>query len=161
MYIGVVLIGMLAVITGFIHNYFSPNGIAIVGDWDSSKGVITAKPKNDPVLHDRELTDILYVKSLFDQKECLFVDSRDADSYQQGHIEGAVSLPVNTYIETIEEFLTTYPLTTCIVTYCSGRQCDDSHILAQHLVTEGYTKVSVFIDGYPAWEENGFPVERN
>jgi 3-mercaptopyruvate sulfurtransferase SseA len=63
------------------------------------------------------------------------------------------------YEERLEAFLAKYPLSTRIVTYCSGRECEDSHELAQILLQFGYENVSVFIDGFPAWEKSGFPVE--
>jgi 3-mercaptopyruvate sulfurtransferase SseA len=31
-------------------------------------------------------------------------------------------------------------------------------MLAQLLMDIGYSSVNVFVDGYPLWEENGYPV---
>ena len=36
-----------SIIAAFAVNYFSPAGIALVGQWDTSQGVITANEKND------------------------------------------------------------------------------------------------------------------
>ena len=41
-----ILLG-IALATAFTFNYFTPMGIALIGQWDESQGVITAKTKND------------------------------------------------------------------------------------------------------------------
>jgi len=154
----VILLGV-AVITAFTVNAFSPKGIAFFGDWDTSRGVITAKSKEDAVSHDLEIGDIQTAKEIYDGG-AVFVDARIKEDYMDGHIKGAISLPVRQYEKLIDRFKEEIPSNMPIVTYCSGRECDDSHVLAQLLLDEGYTDVMVFIDGYPSWEEEGFPIEK-
>lgn len=148
-----------SVLTAFAVNALSPNGIALFGEWDTSRGVITAKGKTDPVSRDREIQDPETAKKIYDSENAIFVDARAGDIYEQGHIRGALSLPVNRFDEYAFKFMEDYPASTHIVTYCSGRECQDSHELAQYLVAAGYTDVSVFVDGYPAWVERGYPVD--
>ena len=152
------LLLILAVITALAVNFYSSKGIALIGEWDTAEGVITAKAKDNVVNHELEIQDIQIVKEIYDTKEAIFVDARTHEDYKDGHIKGAVSLPLNQFEERIEKFKTDYPITTYIITYCSGRECDDSHELAQFLFEEGYKAISVFIDGYPAWEGEGYPV---
>ncbi len=149
----------ISVITALTVNAVSPKGIALIGDWDTSKGVISAKPKDDPVSHDLEIGDILNAKKIYDVGDAVFVDARTEEDYLEGHIAGAVLLPAYQFEERIDNFRKTIPPFVKIITYCSGRECEDSHVLAQCLLDEGYTDVSVFVDGYPAWEEKGFPIE--
>lgn len=149
----------IAVITAFAVNTFSSKGIALIGNWDTSQGVITAKPKNDPVSHDIEIGNILTVKEIYDNGEAVFVDARVEKDYKEGHIKNAVSLPAYQFEEYIYEFKNEYPPFIKIITYCSGRECDDSHVLAQCFLDEGYTDVSVFIDGFSSWKEKNYPVE--
>ena len=151
--LGVSIVAALAV------NHFSPSGIALVGQWDTSQGVITAKVKNDVSINDLEIGDVTLAKELYDSGAFLFVDARSPDDYEEGHIKGAVSLPVGQFDEKIEAFLEQFPPEKEIVTYCSGRTCEDSHRLAQLLMEFGYTEISVFIDGYPGWEAQGHPIE--
>jgi hypothetical protein len=40
----------ISVIAAFIVNSFSPVGIAFVGQWDDSKGVITSKAKDNVLI---------------------------------------------------------------------------------------------------------------
>lgn len=149
----------LAVITAFTVNSFSPKGIALFGNWDISKGVITARAKDDFVFHELEIEDINMAKKIYDMGNTVFVDARFYDLYKDGHIRGAVSLPVYKFDEFIEPFISKYKTTTFIVTYCSGRECDDGHKLAQYLFEKGYQNVSVFIDGYPGWKDKGYPID--
>jgi len=89
-----------AIIAAFAVNYFSPAGIALVGQRDIAKGVITANEKNDIDLNDLEIGDIALAKELYDSKKFLFVDARSRDDYDEGHIKGAVSLPGGQFDET-------------------------------------------------------------
>ena len=95
----------------------------------------------------------------WDKGDALFVDARSQNDYDNGHIPGAVSLPVGQFEEQIESFLNRYPAEQHIVTYCSGRTCEDSHDLAQSLSDVGFTNVRIFIDGFPGWEAEGYPIE--
>jgi rhodanese-related sulfurtransferase len=149
-----------AIVVAFAVNAVSPNGIAFFGDWDPSQGVVTARPKGDVVDRELEIEDIRKAKEIYDQGIALFVDARPHTRFEQGHIKGAVGLPVRRFFEDIDDFRDQYPLTTWIVTYCSGRECDESHELAQYLLEEGYERVNVFIDGYAGWEDMAFPVEQ-
>jgi len=148
-----------AIITALAVNYFSPAGIALVGQWDTSQGVITANEKNNIVLNDIEIGDVILAKKLYDSQKFIFVDARSRDDYDEAHIKGAVSLPVGQFDEKIEAFLEQYPPEKAIITYCSGRTCEDSHRLAQLLLALGYTEINVFIDGYPGWKAEGYPIE--
>ena len=148
-----------SIISAFAVNYFSPTGIAVIGQWDTAKGVITANGKNDIVLNDLEIGNVTSAKKLYDSRRFVFVDARSRDDYDEGHIKGAVSLPVGQFDEKLETFLEQYPPEKPIITYCSGRTCEDSHKLAQLLLQLGYTEISVFIDGFPGWEAEGHPIE--
>ncbi|MBW1822128.1 MAG: rhodanese-like domain-containing protein [Deltaproteobacteria bacterium] len=155
----IILMGF-AVIAAFTVNYFSPNGIALFGQWDTSHGVITARPKNDPVAVGFEIKDVNTAKEIYDTEKAVFVDARSYEAFIDGHIKNAVSIPTNQFFEFIDHFKTKYPSTTPVITYCSGRECNDSHELAQYLIGEGYANVKVFIDGYQEWERKGYPVEK-
>ncbi len=149
----------ISVIVAFGVNYFSPNGIALVGQWDTFQGVVTAMEKNDVVMDELDIDDITHAKTLYDTGNVLFVDARSIEDYNDGHIKGAVPLPAGQYDEHIDAFLERYDLDRPIVTYCSGRTCQDSHHLAQLLMERGYLNISVMIDGFPGWEAEGYPID--
>jgi rhodanese-related sulfurtransferase len=149
----------VAVILALIVNYFSPVGIALIGQWDTTRGVISAQAKNNVVSGKIEIEDVTRAKQIFDNGIVLFVDARTRDNYDDGHIPGAVSLPVGQFDELIDTFLDQHAIEQHLVTYCSGRTCEDSHNLAQLLMDFGYEDVMVFIDGFPGWQAEGYPIE--
>ena len=146
-------------VTAFAVNFFSPSGIALFGQWDTSKGVITAKAQNDVVFDELEIQDVKRVKEIYDSGNTIFVDARTRENYDDGHVPGAASMPVGQFDELIDSFLDKYSLEHPIITYCSGRTCEDSHRLARLLLDFGFTHVKVFIDGFPGWKAEGYPVE--
>ena len=155
----IIILAGISVALAVVVNFLSPKGIALVGQWDTSKGVITASPSGPEEWQPEEINRVARAKEIFDNGNVLFVDARSPDNYEDGHISGAESLPVGQFDEQIESFLNRHSPDTRIVTYCSGRTCEDSHNLARFLSDVGFSHVSVFIDGFPGWEAQGFPIE--
>jgi len=153
-----ILIGV-AVLFAFIVNTLSPKGIALVGKWDKDKGVAHANARNGVVKPELEIGNVNTAKQIYDTGNSIFVDARSEDDYKDGHVKGAVSLPVHLFGQLIDGFKNKYTPEEYIITYCSGRTCEDSHQLAQLLFNHGYVNVSVFIDGYPGWKGEGYPIE--
>jgi rhodanese-related sulfurtransferase len=153
------LLLVLAISIALVVNQFSPVGIALIGQWDQDKGVISAHAKDE--IHDSRLVidNIKIAKLSYDGGKTLFVDARSNDDYNEGHIKGAITLPVGEFDERVGNLLDNYSPDQSIITYCSGRTCEDSHRLAQMLIDLGYENVSIMIDGFPGWKENGYPVE--
>ena len=149
----------ISIVAALVFNFVSPKGIAFFGP---SRKIFLSSP-NTPENREEgvfvEITDVEVAKRLFDSGTVLFVDARSDDVYREGHIKDAVSLPYGKFSETIEGFKKRYPLSTSIVTYCSGISCRDSHELGKHLLMAGYENIKIFIGGYPAWEQRDYPSE--
>lgn len=64
----------VSIVTALAVNYFSPAGIALVGQWDTSQGVVMAKAKNDIVIEGIEIGTVDEARQLFDSGEYIFVD---------------------------------------------------------------------------------------
>ena len=140
-------------------NAVSPRGIPLVGQWDAVKGVVTADSELAAVWMDFEISDPATAKRIFDARNALFVDVRSREAYAEGHIPGAVSLPLGEFDARAGDLAASMTPDHPIVTYCSGRLCQDSHTAAQWLMELGFENVVVFIDGFPGWKENDYPVE--
>lgn len=149
----------VAVILAIVVNYFSPAGIALIGQWDTSQGVVTANAKNDVVVYKLNIENVKIAKQIYDRGKALFVDARSRDNYDDGHIPGAVSMPVGEFDNLIDSFIDQHSVDQPIVTYCSGRTCSDSHKLARLLMDYGFSDVKVFIDGFPGWKAEGYAIE--
>ena len=141
-------------------NHFSPRGIPLVGQWDTEVGVVTADTDTAALWMAFELPDPVSAKKVYDSGSAVFVDVRSRGSYAEGHIPGAVSLPVAELDEIGDAFVKEVALQQRIVTYCSGRLCQDSHTAAQWLMEKGFENIVVYIDGFPGWVESGYPVEK-
>lgn len=153
-----VLLGS-ALLLAFGTNAVSPRGIPWQGQWDEARGVVTADQSILQTTLDFEIPDAAAAQRLHASGKVVFVDSRSNADYREGHIPGAVSLPVGEFERRIDAFQARYDPGDPLVTYCSGRSCQDSHILAQRLFEAGYENVSVFSDGYPGWTTEGYPIE--
>jgi rhodanese-related sulfurtransferase len=108
---------------------------------------------------EKKLGKKMEAKKKYDSGAYLFVDARSGDEFDRAHITGAISFPVREFDSTIEAFIARYDPSTPLIIYCSGRECTDSHELAQLLMDVGYSTVKVFVDGFPAWKSGGLPVD--
>jgi rhodanese-related sulfurtransferase len=149
----------VSIIFAFIVNLFSPAGISFVGRWGESLGVVASKTNSDVFSGKLEIKDVKAAKQIFDKGKAVFLDARSLESFKNGHIKGAESLPLGQFNDLIETFKKKHPANTFIVAYCSGRTCDDSHRLEELLFDHGYVNVSIFIDGYQGWKAEGYPIE--
>ena len=86
--------------------------------------------------------------------EVVLVDVRPADEYERGHIEGAISVP----LEEIEDHLDELPADAEIVAYCRGRYCTLAEQAADQLRSHGI-EIKTLNVGFPEWEQAGFPTE--
>jgi len=88
----------------------------------------------------------------------LVLDARRTRDYEQGHIAGARSFPV--WEGDIDARVTALvgegrDSAIPVVLYCSGGDCEDSHMLAQKLYGAGFNNLLVYRDGWPDWVRRG------
>ncbi len=93
------------------------------------------------------------------QKNVKFVlaDARPRRDYEQKHLPGAISMPV----DEIGEFAGRLDRGDEIVTYCGGFQCPASTMAAKELMKLGFKNVKDFKGGIQEWTEKGYPTERS
>ena len=100
---------------------------------------------------------IEFAKYLFDEKSAVFIDARDAEDYELGHIENAVNIPYD-YYEDYEEVIDSLDDTAVHVIYCSGEECSLSMDLADYLFNEMvFEKILIFEGGWPQWRDAEYP----
>jgi rhodanese-related sulfurtransferase len=96
-------------------------------------------------------------------RKALFLDARRSSVFAEGHITGARSFPVwesdiddrvkSLYEEGLDQQAP-------VVVYCSGGNCEDSHMLAEKLYMVGFDNVRIYKDGFPDWQKRGLPVSK-
>jgi len=93
-----------------------------------------------------------------------FLDARRSSDFLEGHVAGAWCLPV--WESDLETRTTVFEATTRVsskdpmVLYCSGGDCEDSHMLASKLMALGYRNLLIYRAGYPEWLQLGHPTEK-
>jgi rhodanese-related sulfurtransferase len=88
----------------------------------------------------------------------LILDARRTKDHEQGHIALARSFPV--WESDIDSRVTALvgegrDGAIPVVLYCSGGDCEDSHMLAQKLFGAGFNNLLVYRDGWPDWQKRG------
>lgn len=91
----------------------------------------------------------------------VFVDARDDQRYQEGHVPGAYQFDhyhADKYLGTVLPVCLTAEK---IVVYCIGGDCEDSEFAAVTLSNAGVAKDKLFVygGGITEWTTNGLPVE--
>ncbi|KAE9506215.1 putative HTH-type transcriptional regulator (plasmid) [Lactiplantibacillus plantarum] len=78
-------------------------------------------------------------QALKSYKNGLLLDVRPQDEYQEGHINSAINIP----LDTLSDHLTELPKNRQIIVYCRGRLCGNSNIATQLLNNNGYNALSL------------------
>lgn len=97
------------------------------------------------------------------RRKALFLDARRSAAYAEGHIVGARTFPV--WESDIEERVKALyeeglDQQAPIVIYCSGGNCEDSHMLAEKLYMVGFDNVLIYKDGFPDWQKRGLAASK-
>jgi rhodanese-related sulfurtransferase len=114
--------------------------------------------------------DKAYVEVAYDDaaalqsQGALVLDARRTSIYEQGHIAGARPYSVwesdidDKVNKLYEERSDPREQLKPILVYCSGGDCEDSHMLAQKLWGVQFNNIYVYKDGYPDWTKRGGPI---
>jgi rhodanese-related sulfurtransferase/uncharacterized membrane protein YphA (DoxX/SURF4 family) len=102
-----------------------------------------------------------FANHLFNKKLATFIDARDSEDYNLGHIKNALNIPYD-YYEDYEETINTLDDTSTYVIYCSGAECSLSMDLADYFFNELiFEKVLIFEGGWPQWKDANLPFSQN
>ena len=77
---------------------------------------------------------------------------------RRGHIQGALSLPVDTFGLDIDALKPELAKAGTIITYCDGELCELGHELANILSQEGFPKVYYLKNGLSRWKNEKLPI---
>ena len=91
------------------------------------------------------------------EKPYVLADARDLDSYDSGHIPGAISIPA----DEVDQLADKYDLSIDVITYCTSYSCPASTLAAKKFIQHGFKNVLDYKGGLEEWEGQGNPVEDN
>ncbi|HEV2063358.1 MAG TPA: rhodanese-like domain-containing protein [Thermoanaerobaculia bacterium] len=91
------------------------------------------------------------------------LDARRTSVYREGHIAGA--RPFSVWEADVDDkvkvfFSEGHDPNAPILVYCSGGDCEDSHMVGQKLFFAGFNNVLVYKDGFPDWVKRGLNVTK-
>ena len=119
------------------------------------------KAKAEQLSGDIRFIDLVSAKKLYDERQANFLDSRSEEEYHASSIPGALGVSLLSVVlqkVKLEEILPDKERS--IITFCSGGECDVGVEMAKELIDRGYLNVFVLGEGYPGWEEVGYPVSK-
>ncbi len=98
-------------------------------------------------------------RSAVERKSALILDARPSVFFEQGHVPGALSLPRDDFARDYQHLSPSLKAATDkpIIVYCAGGECHDSRLVANALLSLGFSNVSVFTGGWDAWSAAGLP----
>jgi rhodanese-related sulfurtransferase len=113
-----------------------------------------------------QLADSNQVAQLFHDPRCgqglvVFIDARNEEHYQEGHIPGAYLLDYFHPEKHLASVWQACQTAQQIVVYCNGGDCQDSELAAMMLSDNNVPKEKLFIygGGIAEWATNGLPIE--
>jgi rhodanese-related sulfurtransferase len=99
------------------------------------------------------------VELILSTPKMVVIDTRHADEYVNGHIEGAINLiDTGTTSESLARL--THGKDIPVLFYCNGERCPRSSNAAKIALDLGYKKVYWFRGGWNEWVEKQMPITK-
>ena len=149
----IIVITITSIVLSLILNVVRPDGIPLL----AKELAVAEKIEYDAATEPRLLAISLEQALDLYQKGTVFVDAREPEYYQEGHIRGAWNFPF--FLELVFKLDSLQGKDAPLVIYCSGNECGSSEDLAYELQGEGFSNLLVFRGGWTAWNSSGHPIE--
>ena len=149
----IIVITITSIVLSLILNVVRPDGIPLL----AKELAVAEEIEYDAATEPRLLAITLEQALDLYQKGTVFVDAREPEYYQEGHIKGAWNIPF--FLELVFKLDSLQGKDAPMVIYCSGDECGSSEDLAYELQAEGFSNLLVFKGGWTAWNTSGHPIE--
>ncbi|MFZ5451812.1 MAG: rhodanese-like domain-containing protein [Thermodesulfobacteriota bacterium] len=103
--------------------------------------------------------NLVQAYQLFNAGRTLFIDARKPEEYAELHVAGAVNLPPSKLQNGDKQAVANFAKDRSIVVYCGEVHCDLALKVAEKLQDLGFTRVAVFLGGFRAWDDAGYPAD--
>ncbi len=124
--------------------------------WNTFSGRGFALDRNVLVKEGDQLVEAAEARTRLN-KGALFLDARPVDFYEMSHIPGALPLPEDDFERAFSAIEPRLRESLEVIVYCAGFGCEASHIVARKLKERGIP-AAILHEGWPAWEDAGYPV---
>jgi rhodanese-related sulfurtransferase len=138
---------MIAVLVGFLFNYFYGGGFfsnaaAVEGIQKAYAGSFIPKITSDKM------------QTLVGHSNTVIIDARLERDYKSGHIEDAISLPINCSDELYAETVSSLTKDKKIILYCQSAGCQFAEKIALRLKADGFEDMAIFKGGWVEWQKS-------
>ena len=131
------LILFISILAGFVYNGISEHQIPLI---------------YEPfVIESGDRLTLSQVQIIHKHKEALFIDAREKEEYEAGHIPDAINIPASSGRSKKIELLDQIPKNLQIIVYCDNLQCHFAERLAKEMQYMKFNSVAVFEGGWDAW----------
>lgn len=162
---------IITMLVALCFNYLSPNRIPLITPHrEISVGAQQTKipvfrnyrqiqaDRQNTSIHAPQEIDLETAYRNFINYGAIFIDTRSADDYREGHIPRAVSIPLET-LDASEALLFDLSRGETLISYCDGEECSQSIDMAVLLSEMGFTDVYFFFGGWEQWLTAGYPIQ--
>jgi rhodanese-related sulfurtransferase len=138
---------VVAAAAGLAINLFHPRGFVPVSRQDLAlKRVVSLSAAEAKIKYDAGMA--------------LFIDARAKAEFDGARIAGAENIPADDPPAGALTAAMSRPRE--LVVYCDGVECGAAEKLARTMIGRGYGRnIYVIAEGFPGWEERGYPVDRS
>ena len=152
----IIIILSLAAFLGILRSFFLDDlEFTLIKQERIIEQVNSFKVPDD--MTDPMMVNLEFSKYHFDSGAAVFIDARDPEDYESGHIENAINIPYD-YYENYEDVINGLDDAGIYIIYCSGEECSLSIDLADYLYNEKLIdKLLIFEGGWPQWRDAGYP----
>jgi rhodanese-related sulfurtransferase len=161
--VGVALLAFVALAAGLAMNRFSSRPLPLVYQTTEQRfdaeltSLVAAPPFKIAPAATVGLEEFL---AAVNTKSALILDARPSVFFEQGHVPGALNLSRESFARDYQHLASVLKPATDkpVIVYCSGGDCHDSRLVANALLSLGFSNVSIFTGGWIAWSEAKLPV---
>ncbi len=162
---GVAVLALVALGVGLVMNRVSSQPLPIVYQtpeqrFDAELTTLVAAPpfKIAPAA----TVGLEEFSSAVKSKSALILDARPSVFFEQGHVPGALNLSRDRFAHDYRHLASVLKpaVDKPIIVYCSGGDCHDSRLVANAMLSLGFSNVSVFTGGWEAWSAAGLPISK-
>jgi rhodanese-related sulfurtransferase len=162
---GVALLAIASMSIGLVMNRFSSRPLPIVYQTPEQRfdaeltTLVTAPPfKIAPAA----TVGLPEFRSAVEARSALILDARPSVFYAQGHVPGAFNLARDDFARDYRRLAPVLRPATDkpAIVYCAGGDCHDSRLVANALLSLGFSNVRVFTGGWEEWSKAQLPVSK-
>ncbi len=147
-------------IRNFLHILAISAALAAYASWTSSARQKDAVPEAGETLPgtDIPLLNVADAEILWRKPSTVFLDVRPFPDFDFGHIQGALSLPLEELEERFPSLKPQLDRAEAVVVYCKNIDCAKSYWSALHLRKHGIKQVRIYPNGWYEWCEYQLPI---